>query len=121
MKILQSINAEENGISFTEESFTDLYNEWYTDVQAATVKGVLIGAAGVGLVWIGVAGFNKIKKRKLEVLGREVAASLEEVVSFQPEVIEAPDENVKIKQPKDIGDLAEIIMEINENYRNVKL
>lgn len=92
----QENNVEGRGINFTEEGFTELFDETVkagiehaTDVRVATGKGILIGATSVGLTWLGVEGFKKFRKRKLKD-GEKVTEVLEDigtVESFEPNAI----------------------------------
>lgn len=66
----QDINVEEHGISYAEEGFTQLYEEalrvnakYKTDINLATGKGLIIGAALTGL---GMYGYNQFKKHRLK-------------------------------------------------------
>lgn len=118
----QSINVEEKGVSYSEEAFTQLYEEALrldadhkVDLRFATGRGILIGATGVGLTWLGTLGYNKFKKRKLDG-SKEVAVTLDELETFEQEVVEINDEGAGMPK-KDMGDLAKVIMEITEHEK----
>jgi hypothetical protein len=70
IKDAQEINVAEKGVSYSEEAFTQLYEEALKleanhkiELKLATGKGAIIGAAGVGLVALGIKGINKIRYR----------------------------------------------------------
>lgn len=95
MNKYQTTNIEEEGISFTKEEFTKLYNhmiensgEWERRVKDSTVKGILIGATSVGLISLGMMGLNKLRKRRLED-GKLTREQLEEmgITPFAPELM----------------------------------
>lgn len=126
MQTLQDINTKEKGITFTEEGFTDLYNdvmevnwEWNNDVILATGKGILIGAVSVGLIGLGVKGLKKLRKRKPDDEHKEDTSNLDRVRMFEPEVMEINDDgNVVVRvSKKDREALQEIIKDINENEK----
>jgi hypothetical protein len=81
----QEINVRDKGIKFAEDGFTKLYEEtvktgieYMADVKTATGKGILIGATGVGLAWLGASGINKIRRQNLKEVERVMEKSLRE-------------------------------------------
>lgn len=67
----KDLNDAEKGVSYSEEAFNQLYEEAMrlqadhkVELRNATGKGLLIGAAGVGLAWVGAVGFKKFRKNK---------------------------------------------------------
>lgn len=128
MQNCQDINVEENGISFAEEGFTQMYDEavkvnekYMSDINLATGKGILIGAAGVGLVWLGKKGVDKLKERKLKVsmtIG-EIGEVLEKQ-SFKDIKVKEDEKVVKTISKEKSDELTEIIEAITENEKSVK-
>lgn len=81
----QATSMKEDGIKFTKEDFTKLYNEaikanWerIDEVKIESGKGMLIGAASVGLVWLSTSTINKIRKQNLKEVEKVVEKSLRE-------------------------------------------
>lgn len=107
----QSINIEEKGISFAEDGFTQLYAEalkangqYIDELKLATGKGIIIGAVSVGLIGLGVKGFNRFRRHKLKDEEKEDAeTALEEMIISKSEASE----------------LIRLLREINENNRGV--
>lgn len=122
----QEINVAEKGIAFAEEGFTQLFDETVkaglehiVDVRNATGKGILIGAAGVGLTWLGVAGINKFRKRRklnVDKNGDPIKVP-KRVKEHEPEVsrVDESIENAKEISNKNRKALANIIDEINDH------
>ena len=122
----QTVNVDNDGVNFTGEEFTQLYQDTYEayyehirDVDSATVKGILVGATGIGLTWLGVAGWKKFRKHKLkeDKKAKDISKLLEEVdEALDPEVVDKI-RNGKVKRlsRKDKDNLANIITEIDEN------
>jgi len=105
----QENNKEEDGISFTYEEFSKLYNlvaetgwKHTKEVKLAMGKGALIGAVGVGLIGLGIQGISKIRKNKSKSV-----IQVKEV-----EVVDTPSD--KVKRPKDTKEIAE---ELLDSYR----
>lgn len=79
----QEINVRDKGIKFAEDGFTKLYEEtvktgmgYMADVKSATGKGILIGATGVGLVWLGKSRIDRMRKQNLKEMERMMEKSL---------------------------------------------
>jgi hypothetical protein len=124
----QEINVEQKGIQFAEEVFTDLYEEAFSagmehikELRISTGKGALIGAAGVGMVWLSVAGINRFrKKRKLNVNKKGDPIKVPKEFKEQPLELSDVDDvikNAKKLSKKDREALAHIITEINQNSK----
>jgi len=85
MNDLQEINTKEKGISFTEEAFTQLYDEamkakekHLDELDFAGRNGIVIGAVLMGTVMLGVKGVSTYKKHKLKKKMEEVEIIAEE-------------------------------------------
>lgn len=124
----QEVNVAEKGITFTEEKFTELFDETVqagirhiSDVNIATVRGGLIGATSMGLVSLGVYGINKFRKRKLKDGEKEVAVALGDIITPEFEEMLAGDKKmVKTVSKKNADELKELINAITENEKGVK-
>ena len=126
IKDTQEINVAEKGVSYSEEAFTQLYEEALKldadhkiELRLATGKGAIIGAAGVGLVALGIKGFNKWRKHRTEDLRLE-PEELEAMglKTFKVKSFEVSDGNggkIKKLSKRDKDELSEIINEVNEN------
>lgn len=60
----------EEGLYAIYDEVVDRSSEYKNDIKTATVKGALIGATAVGLIGIGILGYNKFsnyrKKKKIK-------------------------------------------------------
>lgn len=86
------------------------------------MRGILIGAAGVGLVWVGTVGFNRFKENNLEGAGKEVVEFLETVKEDDNTVdkrVKMNDEVVFKLVNTSLDDLPELVNEINKNEKVV--
>ena len=118
----QESNVEQKGIKFTEEDFTELFDEtvktgieYINDVRTATVKGMLIGATSTGLVGLGVWGINKFRKRNLTDGGKGTGEPGKKAGKTEVITINGKTKVVKNLSGRDRDDLEGIINEINEH------
>ena len=128
IKDAQEINVAEKGVNYSEEAFTQLYEEALKldadhkiELKFATGRGTIIGAAGVGLVALTIKGVNKLRKRNLEDKKeakdwRELVEGVNEAKTYDLKI----NENGKIVKRlsrKDKDDLKNVIDEIKENEK----
>jgi phosphopantothenoylcysteine synthetase/decarboxylase len=127
IKDAQEINVAEKGVSYSEEAFTQLYEEALKleanhkiELKLATGKGAIIGAAGVGLVALSIKGINKFRKNRqlnIDKSGNPIKVP-ERFTNSRNEVMEiGEDGKVKKLSRKDKDELSEIINEVIENKR----
>ena len=64
MEKMQELNLAEKGISFTQEKFTELYDEYNEVMNRSGVNGMIIGAAGVGVAWVTTSLTKTIVRNK---------------------------------------------------------
>lgn len=74
----QEINIVENGISFAEEGFNQLYEEALkandtriNELKFTLGKGIVIGSVSTGVMILGVQSFINLRKRKLDIVEKE--------------------------------------------------
>lgn len=115
MQAYQISNREDDGVSFTQEEFSKLYNlvgeasfQHAKDIKLATGKGVIIGAVGAGLIGLGIKGISKIRKDNLSINQEQ------ETVQSLIEEVEVEKPSDKVKRPKDTKEIAE---ELLDSYR----
>ena len=100
----QAMNVAEKReiVTYTKEAFTQLYEEALklkgdhkNELKIATGKGMIIGAAAVGLGALGKKGYDKFRKRNLEDGERLDEETLESMgikvfkpVTFKPGEVE---------------------------------
>ena len=127
IKDAQEINVAEKGVSYSEEAFTQLYEEALKleanhkiELKLATGKGAIIGAGVVSLVSLSIRGINKFRKNRqlnLDKSGNPKKVP-ERFTNSRNEVMEiGEDGKVKKLSRKDKDELSEIINEVIENKR----
>jgi len=78
MEKMQELNLAEKGVSFTQEKFTELYDEYNEVMNRSGVNGMIIGAAGVGAAWVTTSLTKKIAKDRLLKRAVEIQEAEEE-------------------------------------------
>ena len=125
------INDAEKGVSYGEEAFNQIYEEALKlnadhriELRAATVKGVLIGATGTGLLALGITGVNKLIKRNRKDEVKMPMRDLEKVLCKSVELdLSEVDETIKDAKKiskKNREALMNLITEISEHDKSIK-
>lgn len=85
-----TVEEKREVVTYTKEAFTQLYEEALklkgdhkNELKIATGKGIIIGAASVGLGALGLKGYNKFKKRNQEDKVEVPIEDLEEMINLR--------------------------------------
>lgn len=91
------INTNEDGVSLTKDEFNELYDEinkdyWkhISDKKTQLGKGLIIGSASVGLIWLGVETYRWVGNKRHET---EIEELLEEVKEEKASALELDDDD----------------------------